>query len=226
MGTLLAVIFLIVCILLIIIVLLQKGRGGGLGAAFGGSGSSAFGTKTGDVFTWVTIVLTALFLLLAIGATLVFRPEGGTVDPPRIDPPDKTEIPAGDERFVRLENQTPGAVMYYTLDGSDPSEQSTPWKSAFSVKAGMTVKARAFRGGWTPSKIVSASYVATRAKPGAEEEEIEATTRPATRPAATLPAEAPVATRPAATKPAEPPQPAAEAPKGPATTGPAGTEKK
>ena len=79
MGSFLAVLFLIVCILLIVVVLLQKGRGGGLGAAFGGAGSSAFGTKTGDVFTWVTITLTGLFLLLAIITTLVYRPEGGTV---------------------------------------------------------------------------------------------------------------------------------------------------
>ena len=54
-----------ICVLLIVVVLLPKGRGGGLGAAFGGLGSSAFGTRVGDVFTWVTIVLTALFLVLA-----------------------------------------------------------------------------------------------------------------------------------------------------------------
>lgn len=71
----LTTVFLLVTVLLIIVVLLQKGRGGGLSAAFGGGGGgSAFGTKTGDVFTWVTIVLTALFLLLAITVTLVFRP--------------------------------------------------------------------------------------------------------------------------------------------------------
>ena len=47
---LLGVLFLVICFLLIIIILLQKGKGGGLGAAFGGMGSSAFGTRTGDVF--------------------------------------------------------------------------------------------------------------------------------------------------------------------------------
>ena len=63
----LAVLFTIVCIVLIIIVLLQKGRGGGLSAAFGGAGGhSAFGSKTGDVFTWATIVIVGLFLLLAM----------------------------------------------------------------------------------------------------------------------------------------------------------------
>ena len=58
--------FVITCVLLILVVLLQKGRGGGLGAALGGTGGSAFGTRTGDVLTWVTIVLTSLFLILEL----------------------------------------------------------------------------------------------------------------------------------------------------------------
>ena len=69
-------VFVLICVFLIIIVLLQKGRGGGLSAAFGGAGGqSAFGSKTGDVFTWVTIVITAVFLLLAMVMTRVYRPE-------------------------------------------------------------------------------------------------------------------------------------------------------
>ncbi len=69
-------VFVLVCVFLIIIVLLQKGRGGGLSAAFGGAGGqSAFGSKTGDVFTWVTIIVTGIFLLLAIVMTRVYRPE-------------------------------------------------------------------------------------------------------------------------------------------------------
>ena len=82
----LVAIFLIVCILLIIVVLLQKGRGGGLGAAFGGAASSAFGTRVGDVFTWVTIILTALFLLLAAGTAMWFRPSAGQVADVRFSP--------------------------------------------------------------------------------------------------------------------------------------------
>ena len=61
----LAVLFVMVCVLLIIVVLLQKGKGQGLSGAFGGMGQSAFGTRVGDVFTWITIVLAGVFLLLA-----------------------------------------------------------------------------------------------------------------------------------------------------------------
>ena len=71
----LAVLFVIVCLALIILVLLQKGRGSGLSAAFGGAGGqSAFGSKTGDVFTWITIGVVALFLLLSLVLTKHYRP--------------------------------------------------------------------------------------------------------------------------------------------------------
>ena len=63
MDTFLAILFILICVLLIGMVLLQKGRGGGLSGAFGGAGGhSAFGSRTGDVFTWITVVLVCLFL--------------------------------------------------------------------------------------------------------------------------------------------------------------------
>lgn len=66
LGNLVVALFVLVCVSLILIVLLQKGRGGGLGAAFGGGAGSLLGTKTGDFLTWVTIALVAGFLVLAV----------------------------------------------------------------------------------------------------------------------------------------------------------------
>jgi preprotein translocase subunit SecG len=72
----LTILFVAICVLLITVILLQKGRGGGLSGAFGGAGGySAFGAKTGDVFTWITIVLTAMFVLVAIAGNFVFVPD-------------------------------------------------------------------------------------------------------------------------------------------------------
>lgn len=68
----LMMLFIFVCLLLILIVLIQKGRGGGLASAFGGmGGNTAFGSKTGDVLTWATSAIFAVFLLLAIALNLM-----------------------------------------------------------------------------------------------------------------------------------------------------------
>ena len=67
--------FVATCVLLILVILLQKGRGGGLASAFGGAGGySAFGAKTGDVFTWITVGLTGLFVLMAVLGNYAFVP--------------------------------------------------------------------------------------------------------------------------------------------------------
>lgn len=76
--------FVTICLLLIVVILLQKGRGGGLAGAFGGAGGhSAFGTKTGDVFTWVTVALAAMFVIVAIIGKFTMVP----------DKPQEVEVP-------------------------------------------------------------------------------------------------------------------------------------
>ncbi|MCC6424131.1 MAG: preprotein translocase subunit SecG [Phycisphaerales bacterium] len=66
------VLFILVSVLMVLIVLIQKGRGGGLSSAFGGSGgNTAFGSKTGDVLTWATSIIFGIFLLLAMVLNLM-----------------------------------------------------------------------------------------------------------------------------------------------------------
>ena len=61
------VLFVVCCVALILIILIQKGRGGGLSAAFGGGmAGGILGSKTGDFLTWATIVLVGVFLTLAV----------------------------------------------------------------------------------------------------------------------------------------------------------------
>ena len=70
-----AFLWVFIAIALILIILVQKGRGGGIGGAFGGgTAGSLLGTKTGDFLTWVTIGLVILFLLLAIVMAKFYRP--------------------------------------------------------------------------------------------------------------------------------------------------------
>lgn len=65
-------------VLLIIIILLQKGRGGGLAGAFGGAGGqSALGTKAGDVFTKITIIMAVIWVILAGVSGITTRASSG-----------------------------------------------------------------------------------------------------------------------------------------------------
>ncbi len=74
-ANLVAVVFVICAVILILIVLIQKGKGGGLGAAFGGNlASGLLGSKTGDFLTWVTIVAAGVFLALAVAMAKLYKP--------------------------------------------------------------------------------------------------------------------------------------------------------
>jgi preprotein translocase subunit SecG len=56
-------------VFLTLLILVQRGRGGGLTGALGGmGGQSAFGTKAGDVFTKITIIVAMGWILLSMGA--------------------------------------------------------------------------------------------------------------------------------------------------------------
>lgn len=67
---------------LIALVLIQRGRGGGLAGAFGGAGGqSAFGTKAGDVFTRITVIVAACWILLCILAINVLGRRQSLFDP-------------------------------------------------------------------------------------------------------------------------------------------------
>jgi hypothetical protein len=59
---------------------------------------------------------------------------------------------------VALATETSDAVIYYTLNGSDPTPSSTLYSSPFELTASATVKARAFRGGYNDSALASAAF--------------------------------------------------------------------
>ena len=79
---------------------LAEGPGRRAQRAFGGAGGhSAFGAKTGDVFTWITVVLTGLFILLAVVSNYAFRPLPAPGAPPAAAAPagaEATEDGAGE----------------------------------------------------------------------------------------------------------------------------------
>src|SRR6056300_608790 len=61
-GVLLGCLMAFLSLFLIMLILIQRGKGGGLAGALGGpGGQSAFGSKAGDTFTVITIVMAALW---------------------------------------------------------------------------------------------------------------------------------------------------------------------
>ena len=79
-----AILFAAIATVLVLVILLQRGRGVGLAGAFGGTGGqSAFGAKTGDFLTWVTVGMAGLLLFGAVILNYIFRPPAPPPPRPR-----------------------------------------------------------------------------------------------------------------------------------------------
>jgi hypothetical protein len=75
-------------------------------------------------------------------ATPVFTPPGGG------------SVPVS----VTITDATPAAVIYYTLDGSLPTQSSTLYTGPVPLATAGVLRAAAFTNGWTPSVAVAAFY--------------------------------------------------------------------
>lgn len=58
---------------------------------------------------------------------------------------------------VTLSTTSPGTIRY-TTDGTEPTANSTPYGSPISVASSLTLKAKSFQTGWTPSDTATATY--------------------------------------------------------------------
>ena len=85
----------LICLFMICLILIQRGKGGGLAGAFGGvGGSSAFGTKAGDVFTRVTMVVATIWIVLSMLLVVVYnRPRTSAFDDGRSAEVSKEVLP-------------------------------------------------------------------------------------------------------------------------------------
>ena len=83
-------------------------------------------------------------------------PSGQTATPTAS--PDAGAVSSGSQ--VTLACETEGAQIYYTLDGSDPSDESTLYENAIeiSLTEAVTIKAKAYAEGKTPSDVLTAAY--------------------------------------------------------------------
>jgi len=74
-------------VILVLIILVQRPQGGGLAQAFGGAGGgatdTAFGGRTGDVLTYLTLGAFSIYLVIAISLNVIDNP---TVEEPIVEP--------------------------------------------------------------------------------------------------------------------------------------------
>lgn len=117
-------------IFLIGLILLQRGRGGGLAGAFGGmGGQSAFGTKAGDIFTRITIVVALIWIVLACVCILVVNaamkpnryPGAGAADAVIKAPADDKDPDGGGAGAVKSGKAADGDAKAIDLPSPDKS---------------------------------------------------------------------------------------------------------
>ena len=63
---------------------------------------------------------------------------------------------------VTMTTATAGAAIYYTTDGSTPTQSSKPYAGAMVLASSATVKAAAFMTNYSPSGVASASFTVTQ----------------------------------------------------------------
>ncbi len=86
----------------------------------------------------------------------------GEVDAPVFNPPAGNYSSA---QLVAISCFTPGATIYYTTDGSDPTEMSNLYTDPILVSVDTTLNARAYLTNWLPSVVTEASYVIQSSMP-------------------------------------------------------------
>ncbi len=118
----LALLFILTCLFMMLVILIQKPKGGGLSGAFGGAGGSAqaaFGAKTGDLLTTITIGCFVAFLGLSIALIYAIRadvsPRGVSTPTPEAvptetAPADTTSSTSGTPENVTVTTEAPATT--------------------------------------------------------------------------------------------------------------------
>jgi hypothetical protein len=104
----------------------------------------AIATATGYTASAVASALYTISAGATPAATPTFSPGAGTYTA---------------AQSVTIASTTPGAVIHYTTNGTDPTPASTTYTAPVSVAASVTLKAIATATGYTTSAVGTAAYV-------------------------------------------------------------------
>jgi preprotein translocase subunit SecG len=116
---------------LVLVILVQRGRGGGLAGALGGvGGSSAFGTRAGDVFTRITVGIFLVWVFLACGLVLLMARKSPLADGNSKRPAEASAPDDGPAPPAPLGEGTPAGESSPTLPppvaDSPPEQEAAP----------------------------------------------------------------------------------------------------
>src|SRR5262249_39256904 len=106
-------------------------------------------TAAGGVLKKSTVFTFGVTLALTV-ATPTITPNGGTFS---------------NSISVSLQSATSGGAIFYTMDGSTPTQSSTLYGGAMTLTSNATVKAAAFKSGYNPSAVVSATFTNSLTSP-------------------------------------------------------------
>lgn len=101
MILILTLLHVVVCIALVMIVLLQKGKGASMGAAFGGSSQTVFGSTGATSFlSKITVATAVIFMFTSLGLALLMGRGASSslmkgVNVPAATQPAESPAPAG-----------------------------------------------------------------------------------------------------------------------------------
>ncbi len=239
MYTFLSIVYVLVCLFLVFVVLLQPGRGGGMGASFGGGSSqTVFGASgAGNFLTRLTTVSATLFMVLSVvlaymssssdksleqasAAAKVKQAAKALLDA-KAKTGDKSDKPAiemvgpASGAPIQLEEVSPG-----DLPGAAPVEPVVAPEAPAAPVPAPTEAKPAVAPKVAPVKPAAGKPAIVTPEPKREARPAPAAPAPEAKPEAAAPAEAapaPAAPAPAAPAPAPAAPAPAEAPAAPAT---------
>ena len=108
MLTIVFILHVIVCITLIMIVLLQTGKGAGIGAAFGGTTQTVFGsTGTTSFLGKLTTAFAIIFMLTSFFLAIHYRYEKSSSIMTDVKPNTQKEVPADVQERQGQESSPP-----------------------------------------------------------------------------------------------------------------------
>ena len=135
-----------------------------IGAAATASSDKVTVTLNGSSKTFTVAKLTAQVRMDALTVTYTTGPVTPTLYAPILSP--GTCNFYEESLVVTLSNADEDAIIYYTLDGSNPDENSSMYSSSITISETTTIKAIATKEGANNSEIAEATYTKIEAGEG------------------------------------------------------------